>query len=122
MRIRSVGAATIAALAVVGGASADSCPHAATNAVACFELSGFAKAAVESYGAMATEVDVHWSTTNSLEAWLTPSAASAQHLLVTTRASMREPRLTDSIGRWVYTWAKWPAPMIRSAPRRCLGT
>lgn len=114
-----ISAATIAALIGAAGATADTVPHAVSNAVTCFQSRGAAQAYVDSYGSMATEVDVHWSTLNSLDAWLTPTAASARTLYAKTRASAHEPRLTHLTGRWVYTWAKWPAPMIRSAPR-CL--
>jgi len=119
MKIRTIGAASIAALVAAAAAAAATVPHAATDAAACFESRGAAQAYVESYGSMATEVDVHWSTLNALDAWLTPSVESAQKLYARTRASARDPRLTHVTGRWVYTWAKWPAPMIQGAPH-CL--
>lgn len=120
MSIRLISAVTVATLAAAAGAAATTCPPAASTAVACFQLSGFAKASVETYGSMAVEVDVHWATMNSLDAWLTPTAASARALYAKTRANDRDPGLTHLAGRWVYTWATWPAPMIRSAARRCL--
>ena len=119
MSIRMISAASIAALAAAAGATADTVPRAVANAVTCFESRGAAQAYVESYGSMATEVDVRWSTLNSLDAWLTPSVVSARTLYAKTRANAREPRLTHLTGRWVYTWARWPAPMIQGAPR-CL--
>lgn len=120
MTFRTISALLVAALTAAAGASAGTPPRAATDAVACFQSRGAAQAYVESYGSMATEVDVRWSTLDSLDAWLTPSAASARTLYAKTRAQARDPRLTHLSGRWVYTWAKWPAPMIQGAPR-CLG-
>jgi hypothetical protein len=120
MSIRTMIVIGVAGLVMTTGATADAVPRLASDAVACFQLSGFAKASVEPYGAMATEVDVHWATTNSLDAWLTSSPTAAQSLFLKTRAGKGDPGLTHVSGRWVYTWAKWPAPMIQSAPRRCL--
>jgi hypothetical protein len=122
MSIRTILVIGVAAVVATTGATAGAVPKPASDAVACFQLSGLAKAYVESYGSMATEVDVHWATTNSLDAWLTRSPASAQSLFAKTRAATRDPGLTHTSGRWVYTWAKWPAPMIQSAARRCLGS
>lgn len=119
MSIRTISAAGIAALVASAAAGAGTVPHAASDAVACFQSRGAAQAYVEPYGSMATEVDVRWSTLDALDAWLTPSAASARTLYAKTRANARDPRLTHVTGRWVYTWAKWPAPMIQGAPR-CL--
>jgi len=119
MKIRTISAASIAALVATAAAAAGTVPRAATDAVTCFQSRGAAQAYIESYGSMATEVDVHWSTLNSLDAWLMPSAASARTLYARTRANARDPRLTHMTGRWVYTWAKWPAPMIQGAPH-CL--
>jgi hypothetical protein len=120
MTIRTIIVVGVAGLVMTTGAVAGSVPRPAADAVACFELSGFAQASVESYGSLATEVDVHWATTNSLEAWLTSSPASARSLFAKTQGGTGDPGLTHLAGRWVYTWAKWPAPMIQAAPRRCL--
>ena len=119
MSIRTLFVIGIAALAAAAGATADSVPHAVANAVTCLESRGGAQASVETYGSMATEVDVRWSTLNSLDAWLTPSNATARVLYAKTLQSEGTAGLTHVTGRWVYTWRKWPAPMIRSAPR-CL--
>ncbi len=119
MKIRTISTVSIAALLATAAAAASTVPHEVADAVTCFQSRGAAQAYVESYGSMATEVDVHWSTLNSLDAWLTPSAASARTLYAKTRANARDPRLTHLTGRWVYTWEKWPAPMIQGAPR-CL--
>jgi hypothetical protein len=120
MSIRTFILIGVAGLVLATGAGAGAVPKAASDAVACFQLSGFAKASVEPYGALVTEVDVRWASTNSLDAWLTRSPAAAQSLFAKTRGGKGDPGLTHVAGRWVYTWAKWPAPMIRSAPGRCL--